>query len=97
MEIWSNAATLALDLLVAFRGAVPALTQVENTTINIYAGDALDPKSSDRILGGFMQTSATLEWMVTLELASPENSKRNKQQYNIYMSCNSSIITMSQQ
>ena len=36
MEIWSNAATLALDLLVAFRGAVPALTQLENLTINIF-------------------------------------------------------------
>ena len=36
MEIWSNAATLALDLRVAFRGAVPALAQVENITINIF-------------------------------------------------------------
>jgi len=34
MEIWSNAATLALDLLVAFHGAVRALKPVYNTTIN---------------------------------------------------------------
>jgi hypothetical protein len=30
-----------------------------------------------------MHTAATLEWMATLELASPENSKHNKQPYNI--------------
>ena len=43
---------LALDSKAGIGLANPVDPKVEHTTINKYAGGALDPKSWDRVLGG---------------------------------------------